>query len=53
MKEDIFDDAHNNIKKAQKRQKKNYDIRHSVNKTQLEIGDMVVKEIRVNIGMKR
>ena len=50
MKEDIFDDAYHNIKKAQKRQKKNYNIRHSVNKTKLEIGDMVVKENRVNVG---
>ena len=33
-----------------KGQKKNYDIRHSVNKTKLEIGDMVVKENRVNVG---
>ena len=48
MKDDIFDDAEHNIKKAQKRQKKNYDIRHSGNKTKLEIGDMVVKEIQVN-----
>ena len=29
MKQEIFDDAGHNIKKAQKRQKKNYDIRHS------------------------
>ena len=50
MKEDIFDDATHNIKKAQKRQKKNYNIRHSVNKTKLEIGDMVVKENRVNVA---
>ena len=50
MKEDIFDDAYRNIKKAQKRQKKNCDFRHSVNKTKLEAGDMVVKENRVNVG---
>ena len=50
MKQNMFDDAYHNIKKAQERQKKNYNIRHSVNKTKLEIGDMVVKEIRVNIG---
>ena len=36
MKDDIFDDVAHNIKKAQKRQKKNYDIRHSGNKTKLE-----------------
>ena len=47
MKYDIFDDAAYNIKKAQKREKKNYDIRHSGNKTKLDIGDMVVKEILV------
>ena len=52
MKEDIVDDAYHNIKKAQKRQKKNYDIRHSVNKTKLEIGDMVVKKNRVNVAQK-
>ena len=52
MKEDIFDDTAHNIKKAQKRQKKNYDIRHSGNKTKLEIGDMMVKENRVNIAQK-
>ena len=52
MKQEIFDDAGHNIKKAQKRQKKNYDIRHSGNKTKLEIGDMVVKEIQVNVSHK-
>ena len=52
LKEDIFDDAAHNIKKAQKRQKKNYVIRHLVNKTKLEIGDMVVKENRVNVTQK-
>ena len=52
MKQEIFDDAGHNIKKAQKRQKKNYDIRHSGNKTKLEIGDMVVKEIQVNVSCK-
>ena len=52
MKQEIFDDAGHNIKKAQKRQKKNYDIRHSGNKTKLEIGDMVVKEIQVNVSRK-
>ena len=50
MKDDIFDDAEYNIKKAQKRQKKNYDIRHSGNKTKLEVGDMVVKKIKVNVS---
>ena len=52
MKQEIFDDAGHNIKKAQKRQKKNYDIRYSGNKTKLEIGDMVVKEIQVNVSHK-
>ena len=52
MKDDIFDDAAHNIKKAQKRQKKNDDIRHSGNKNKLEIGDMVVKEIQVNVSCK-
>ena len=52
MKYDIFDDAAHNTKKAQKRQKKNYDIRHSGNKIKLEVGDMVVKEIQVNISCK-
>ena len=50
MKDDIFNDTADNIKKAQKRQKKNYDIRHSGNKTKLEVGDMAVKEIKVNVS---
>lgn len=52
MKEDIFDDAGHNIKKTQKRQKINYDIRHSGNKTKLEIGDMVVNKNQVNVAHK-
>ena len=52
MKDDIINAAADNIKKAQKRQKKNYDIRHSGNKTKLEIGDMVVKEIQVSVSHK-
>ena len=41
--QDIFDDAHGNIKRAQKRQKKYYDIQNATAKV-LSIGDIVVKE---------
>ena len=54
MRDDIFEDASLNIKKAQKRQKRNYDLRHSgKNKTELALGDMVVKEKQMNICKKR
>ena len=53
MRDDIFEDAEQNIKKAQKRQKRNYDLRHSGNKkTELVVGDMVVREKQVNIARK-
>ena len=53
MRDDIFEDASLNIKKAQKRQKRNYDLRHSgKNKTELALGDMVVKEKQMNITRK-
>ena len=42
---------HGNIKQAQKRQKKYYDIRNAT-KEVLEIGDLVVKERQVNLSRK-
>ena len=47
IRQDIFDDAHGNSKIAQKWQKKYYDIRNAT-KQVLEIGDIVVKEIKKN-----
>ena len=48
----LFDDAVHKIKKTYKRQQKNYDIRDSGKRTELEIGDMVVKENQVNVAHK-
>ena len=47
--QDIFDDAHGNIRRAQKRQKKYYDIRNATAEV-LGIGDIVVKERQANIS---
>ena len=49
--QDIFNDAHGNIKRAQKRQKKYYDIRHATAEV-LSIGDIVVKERQANVSRK-
>ena len=51
VREEVFDDAASNIR-AQKRQKKNYDIRHKERAEFLEIGDIVVKRILVNVNRK-
>ena len=51
IRQDIFDDAHGNIKRAQKRQKKYYDIQNAT-KEVLDIGDIVVKE-RQGICLER
>ena len=47
--QDIFDDAHGNINRAQKRQKKYYDIQNATAKV-LSIGDIVVKERQANVS---
>ena len=52
IRQDIFDDAHGNIKRAQKWQKKYYDIRNAA-KQALEIGDIVVKEIKIRTFLKK
>ena len=48
LREDVFDDVAGNIHRAQKRQKKNYDARHSDRAKFLQIGDIVVKLNMVN-----
>ena len=49
--QEIFNDAHGNIKRAQKRQKKYYDIQNATAKV-LSIGDIVVKERQANVSRK-
>ena len=51
IRQNIFDDAHGNIKRAQKRQKKYYDIQNAT-KEVLDIGDIVVKERQGNLSRK-
>ena len=52
MREEVFDDAASNIRRAQKRLKKNYDMRNKERAEFLEIGDIVVKRILVNVNRK-
>ena len=52
MHEEAFDDAAANIRRAQKRQKKNYDIRHGERAQFFQIGDIVMKREMANKNRK-
>ena len=51
MRNSVFANAHANIKKGQKRQKKNYDLRNE-RPVQIDVGDVVLKEKQKDISHK-
>ena len=51
MRDSVFANAHANIKKGQKRQKKNYDLRNE-RPVQIYVGDIILKEKQKDISHK-
>ena len=51
MRDSVFHTVEENIKKGQKRQKKNYDLRN-VRPFQIAVGDIVLKEKQKDISRK-